>query len=143
MDLLLDNIPNIIMEHKSAKLHVHENLSSLFYYGTEENSKSAFELFFKASESNYSLAQVYIAKCYNDGYGIEQNKYLAFKWYQKLAYCYDKGIGIEINKEMALELYKDAAEKGNKYAQYVLGSFYIKVGYHYDNGIGTQSWITT
>ena len=60
----------------------------LFYYyniGVKESNNKAFELFLKAAENNYSIAQVYLAKCYDDGYGTEINKTLAFNWYQKAA----------------------------------------------------------
>src|SRR5204862_1793531 len=60
-------------------------LGLLYYYNiyVKESSDKAFELFSKASENNYSIAQVYLAKCYNSGYGTECNQHLAFKWYQK------------------------------------------------------------
>ncbi|POG65135.1 kinase-like domain-containing protein, partial [Rhizophagus irregularis DAOM 181602=DAOM 197198] len=57
----------------------------LFYYyniGVEDDIK-AFEWFSKAAEDNYSIAQVYLAKCYYDGYGTTCNIKLAFHWYQK------------------------------------------------------------
>ncbi|CAB4387584.1 unnamed protein product [Rhizophagus irregularis] len=61
-------------------------LFGLFYYygiGVEEDDNKAFELFSEAAENNYSIAQIYLAKCYNDGYGTEENKNLSFKWYQR------------------------------------------------------------
>jgi TPR repeat protein len=63
-------------------------LLGLFYYyniDIEENSSKAFELFSQASKDEYSIAQVYLGKCYNDGYGIKCNQNLAFNWYQKSA----------------------------------------------------------
>src|SRR3954452_10139584 len=36
-----------------------------------EYSRKAFELFSQSSRDNFSIAQVYLAKCYNDGYGVE------------------------------------------------------------------------
>ncbi|CAB4472920.1 unnamed protein product [Rhizophagus irregularis] len=60
----------------------------LFYYyniGVEENVLKAFELFSKAADDNYSIAQVYLAKCYYDGYGTDYDLSLAFYWYQKSA----------------------------------------------------------
>jgi len=57
----------------------------LFYYyniGVEENSIKAFELFSIAANNNYPIAQVYLAKCYYDGYGINWDRKMAFVWYQ-------------------------------------------------------------
>jgi hypothetical protein len=73
-----------LLKNQSKSQHIY--FLGLFYYyniGVEENSIKAFELFLKASEDNYSIAQVYLAKCYNDGYGTECDKKLAFNWYKK------------------------------------------------------------
>ncbi|CAI2173482.1 5991_t:CDS:10 [Funneliformis geosporum] len=110
-------------------------LGLFFYYkiDTEQNSNSAFQLFFRASQFNYSLAQVYLAKCYNDGYEIEQNKCSAFEWYQKsvknesiigqfyLGCCYEYGIGVEKDEKKSIYWYNKAAENGNGLALYSLG----------------------
>ncbi|GBC52592.2 uncharacterized protein OCT59_028773 [Rhizophagus irregularis] len=112
----------------------------LYYYGIgiEENDNKSFELFLKAAENNYSIAQVYLAKCYDDGYGTEVNKNLAFNWYQKavenrsivgqfyLGYCYEFNIGTKNNKNKFIECRKEITD-----AQYQLGNCY-----HY--GIGTE-----
>src|SRR5438034_738360 len=58
----------------------------LFYYyniSIEENVTKAFELFSKAANDNYSIAQVYLAKCYYDGCGINCNRNMTFHWYKK------------------------------------------------------------
>ncbi|RIA86512.1 hypothetical protein C1645_727075, partial [Glomus cerebriforme] len=114
----------------------------LFYYyniGVKNvNSIKAFELFSKAANNNYAIAQVYLAKCYYDGYGTEKNYDLAFDWCKKsvengsiigqlnLGYCYKLGIGTAINKEKAFQLYKIAAENENSNAQSNLGILYEK-----------------
>ena len=55
-------------------------LGLFYYYGIdmEENGTKGFELFSKASEKNHPISQVYLARCYNDGYGTECNKKFAF-----------------------------------------------------------------
>ncbi|PKY25426.1 HCP-like protein [Rhizophagus irregularis] len=90
----------------------------------------------KASEDNYSLAQVYLAKCYDDSTGIEKNRYLTFKWFQKsvenesiigkyyLGYCYEYGIGIENDVNKSFHWYSEAAKNENKAAQYNLARYY-------------------
>ncbi|CAI2179428.1 11556_t:CDS:2 [Funneliformis geosporum] len=107
-----------------------------YYINTEENKSNGYHLFLKSSEENFSLAQVYLAQCFNDGHGIEQNHDLAFKWYQKaaecestigqfyLGNCYEHGIGIKNNLEKAFYWYKKSAKNENQFAQYSLGTFY-------------------
>jgi hypothetical protein len=82
----------------------------LFYYyniGTEENN--SIELFSKAANNNYSIAQVYLAKCYYDGCGINCDKKLAFDWCKKSANNgsiiekFEFGIGI-MNNEKKISL---------------------------------------
>uniref|UniRef100_U9V817 Protein kinase domain-containing protein n=1 Tax=Rhizophagus irregularis (strain DAOM 181602 / DAOM 197198 / MUCL 43194) TaxID=747089 RepID=U9V817_RHIID len=110
----------------------------LYYYGIgiEENDDKSFELFLKAAENNYSIAQVYLAKCYNDGYGTEVNKNLAFNWYQKgaenksivgqfyLGYCYEFNIGTKNNENKFIEWYQKAADNGNITAKLYLANCY-------------------
>uniref|UniRef100_U9URI3 Uncharacterized protein n=2 Tax=Rhizophagus irregularis (strain DAOM 181602 / DAOM 197198 / MUCL 43194) TaxID=747089 RepID=U9URI3_RHIID len=119
----------------------------LFYYynnSREDNSIKAFQLFSKlVVDIIYPFAQFYLAKCYYDGYGTEQNDVLAFKWYQKaaeneciigqyyLGYCYKIGIGTEINEEKAFEFYQKSAINGHIIAQNNLGILY-------ENGEGTE-----
>jgi TPR repeat protein len=109
-----------------------------YYYGieVEENGIKAFELFLKASEYSYSIAQVYLAKCCYDGYGTEENKNLAFSWYQKatengsivgqyfLGHCYENGIGIAKDMTRSVYWYQKASENGNKNAKLCLANCY-------------------
>ena len=112
----------------------------LFYYysiNTEENSNKAFQLFLKASEDdNFSLAQVYLAKCYNEGYETEKNEYLTFIWYEKsvenksiagqfyLGCCYEYGIGIEKDEKKAVFWYKKAVSNKHTTAKLYLANCY-------------------
>ncbi len=111
----------------------------LFYYhniGIDENSNQAFELFLKAAEDNYPMAQVYLARCYCDGYGIKCNEKLAFHWYQKsvenksiigqfyLGYCCELGIGIQQNEKKSVYWYQKATSNGNTTANLYLANCY-------------------
>ncbi|GBC07811.1 hypothetical protein RclHR1_07700004 [Rhizophagus clarus] len=104
-------------------------LLGLFYYynilndDTGDDVIKAFRLFSKASESNLPIAQVYLAYCYNEGYGTKKNEYKAFNWYIKsveskeenknfighfyLKYC----IGIR-NYEKSIHLNKESIKNG-------------------------------
>ena len=118
----------------------------LFYYynvgNMGENSSKAFELFSQASKDDYFIAQVYLAKCYNDGYGIECNKNLAFNWYQKsaengsvigqfyLGYCYEFGIGIVKDMIKSVYWYQKAAKNGN-----ITATLYLADCYKFGKGV--------
>ncbi len=121
-------------------------LRGFFYYysiGIKENTDEAFKLFLKAAEDNYSIAQVYLAKCYEFGIGIDIDESKAFEWYEKtaiqgnsnaqykLGYLYQKGIGIERDLEKAFDWYQKAAKNENEIAQY-------KLVYLYQKGIGIE-----
>src|ERR1043165_3137069 len=81
----LNNILDWLLKNQVKPSYIYF-LGVIYYYdigNIGENSSKAFELFSQASKDNYSIAQVYLGKCYNDGYGVERNKNLAFNWYQK------------------------------------------------------------
>ncbi|GBB95591.1 hypothetical protein RclHR1_02570025 [Rhizophagus clarus] len=116
-------------------------LGLLYYYNigveeTEENSSKAFKLFTEASKDNFSLAQIYVGKCYYDEGETDQSKYLAFKYYQKsvengsilgqfyLGYCYEFGIGTKINESKSVHWYQKAANNGNTMAKLYLANCY-------------------
>ncbi|CAI2171364.1 4481_t:CDS:2 [Funneliformis geosporum] len=122
-------------------------LELLYYYNISinENSTEAFELFLKAAKENYSISQVYLAKCYYNRYGIECNKNLSFNWYIKsvengsilgqyyLGHCYEYGIGIQQNRKKAIYWYYTAASNGNITAKYYLADcFRLGIGVEKD-----------
>ncbi|RGB38822.1 hypothetical protein C1646_755227 [Rhizophagus diaphanus] len=111
----------------------------LFYYYNigieEENSIKAFELFSKAANNNYSIAQV-LAICYYDGYGNNCGKRMTFDWCEKsanngsifgkfyLGYCYEFGIGIMNNGKKSAYWYREASKCGNTIAKLYLANNY-------------------
>lgn len=135
-----ENLVNWLIKNQVGPQYIHF-LGLLYYYNIyniniEENSIKAFELFSKASKSDYSLSQVYLAKCYNDGCGTKKDNILAFQWYEKsvgngnnigefyLGYCYEFGIGTKIEKKKSVELYRKAAKNGNITATIYLADCY-------------------
>ncbi len=133
----MDNILNWLHKNQNEQRYVW--FLGLFYYyniGIDENNSKAFELFLKAAEDNYSISQVYLAKCYYDGNGIKCNKKLAFNWYRKsvecesiigqfyLGYCYEFGIGTQQNMKKSAYWYYKATNKGNTTAKLYLADCY-------------------
>ncbi|CAB4393818.1 unnamed protein product [Rhizophagus irregularis] len=114
-------------------------LGLLYYFniGIEEDFNfKAFNLFLKAANENFPIAQVYLAKCYYEGYGTEIDYNLSFNWCKKsvendsiigrlnLGYCYKLGFGIDFNKEKAFNLYKTIVKKVHSIAQKHLERLY-------------------
>ncbi|CAI2197599.1 9091_t:CDS:2, partial [Funneliformis geosporum] len=121
-------------------------LFGLLYYNNidvKENHNKAFELFSNAKD-DCSIAQVYFAKCFYDGYGTEKNYNIAFNYYQKsaknksiigqyyLANCYQFGIGTRKNNKKAFKWYLESSKKGNSESQNYLGYCYV-------NSIGVEN----
>ncbi|CAI2167257.1 5712_t:CDS:2 [Funneliformis geosporum] len=106
------------------------------YFNLEKNDNEAFKLFLSSSESNYPIAQVYVASCYKAGFGTEINYNLAFKWMQKavenksiygqinLSNYYENSIGTNENLDKAFNLYNEAANNGNLCGLFNMGRCY-------------------
>ncbi|UZO07701.1 uncharacterized protein OCT59_027977 [Rhizophagus irregularis] len=137
LDHAIEKLIKWVLKNQTKSQYIY--FLGLFYYyniGVEEDSVKAFKLFLKASEDNFSIAQVYLAKCYNDGYGTGCNKKLAFNWYKKsvengsiigqfyLGYCYELGIGTHNDEKMSVYWYKKAANNRNTIAKFYLAECY-------------------
>ncbi|CAI2185140.1 18568_t:CDS:1, partial [Funneliformis geosporum] len=53
--------------------------------GTSVDERRAFELYLKAANMNYNVAQYNVAICFEDGIGTTKNKEKANEWYKKAA----------------------------------------------------------
>ncbi|CAI2188115.1 17863_t:CDS:2 [Funneliformis geosporum] len=105
----------------------------IIYYNVEKNFNEAYKLFYKASENNYPIAQVYLANCYKTGLGTEINYNLAFKWMQKaaenesicgqlnLGIYYDNSIGTDSNLDKAIYWHQKSANNGNLCGFFIIG----------------------
>ena len=99
----------------------------------------AVELYRKAAYKNHSKAQLRLAQCYLNGYGVDINYRVALVWLQKaanaedseaefiLARCYLKGIGVAADKEQAIEWFKRAYIHGDPDAWGMLKTFGVDV----------------
>ncbi len=74
-----------LLSHNQSRSQYIWFLGIFYHYGIgiDEDNNKAFELFSKAAEDNYSMAQIYLAECYYNEYGTEKNYNLVFTYYQK------------------------------------------------------------
>ncbi|WP_411728277.1 tetratricopeptide repeat protein [Methyloglobulus sp.] len=86
-NLLLKNL----IKNKNGR-EAHSRLSASLYWefgddivGAKIDAELAFTWFKKAAEQDCAEAQCRLARCFQDGIGIEQNHGLAFEWYNKAA----------------------------------------------------------
>jgi len=95
--------------------------------------KIAFQLIEKAAEMGNPEAQCRLGKCYEKGYGVKQNHKAVEMWYTKAAnqeylkaflYFAEFYASIWCEEALAVEWYTKAAERGDAYAQYMLGYYY-------------------
>jgi hypothetical protein len=101
---------------------------------------TAIEWFRKAARQGDGNAQLTLAGCYEDGYGVQKDPTEARKWYEKgiesfrqaamqgdrnaqlsLARCYEDGQGVEKNPTEAQKWHEKAAGQGQDDAQLALG----------------------
>lgn len=98
---------------------------------------SGIEDWIKGAEKGNDVLQYELAKAYQEGRWIHENKEEALKWYRRaaeqgnsnaereLADAYLKGQLVQKNEGEALSWYRKAAEQGNLEAQFALGSMYL------------------
>jgi TPR repeat protein len=103
--------------------------------GTEVDKQKAFELYYKAANLGNNRAQCNLALMYknehfmkDDGKVFELSKKCSEGKHSGginlLGYCYNNGIGTDVDTQKAFELYQEAANLGNKVAQYNLANMY-------------------
>lgn len=112
-------------------------------YAHEADFENALLWWHKAAANNDSVAQYRIAKCYEQGFGVEQNNKAALEWCTKaaehgndkaqntLGEWYLNGDVAKKDPSKAFNWFKQAAENGNYKAQYSLGLCYF-------DGIGVK-----
>ncbi|GES82574.1 kinase-like domain-containing protein [Rhizophagus clarus] len=104
-------------------------LLKCYNIGVEEVSIKAFELFIKASENNYSIAQIYLAKLHNDGC----NKKMTFDCKALSAGCYRLRKGVEKKEVKAFKYYEDLTKNEITDVQFQLRNcFYYEIGIEID-----------
>ena len=109
------------------------------YEEKEERNKyngNALNTFKKLAKKGSKIAQVELAKLYEEGTMIKQDYKEAMRWYKKAAeqgdiralfkigWFYEKGIGIKQSYRKAFNVYKKYTKLGNRAALYKLGEYY-------------------
>jgi hypothetical protein len=108
-----------------------------FGIGINENHEKAFNLLISVSEQ-HMLAQFFLGRCYEEGYGIGKDIYKVIYWYVKsaeqgcpsaqhnLGVIYEVGEEIDKDMDKAIYWYKKSAEQGHRVAQNNL-AIYMKM----------------
>src|SRR6266498_3805654 len=93
-----------------------------FGIGTDIDKVKAFELYSKAAEKEYNIAQNNLALLYEKGEGTEKN--IDKNAQYKLALLYEEDEGTEKNLEKAFYWYQKAAENNYEIAMNNLAIYY-------------------
>ena len=107
------------------------------------NAEMAFQQYMVAARDyGRPEAQFEVARCYQNGTGVEKNEENAVVWYKKaaeqcdaeaqcaLGECYYQARGVEKDDKEARRWYEAAATQGNVTAQYMTGRLYAELSYN-------------
>lgn len=115
------------------------------------NAEMAFQQYMIAARDyGHPEAQFEVARCYQNGTGVEKNEENALVWYKKaaeqcdaeaqcaLGECYYQARGVEKDDKEARRWYEAAATQGNVTAQYMTGRLYAALSYN----VAAVKWYT-
>lgn len=115
------------------------------------NAEMAFQQYMVAARDyGRPEAQFEVARCYQNGTGVEKSEENAVVWYKKaaeqcdaeaqcaLGECYYQAFGVEKNEKEARRWYEAAATQGNVTAQYMTGRLYAELSYN----VAAVKWYT-
>lgn len=107
------------------------------------NTEMAFQQYMIAARDyGHPEAQFEVARCYQNGTGVEKSEENAAMWYKKaaeqgnaeaqcaLGECYYQALGVEKDDKEARKWYEAAAAQGNVTAQYMTGRLYAALSYN-------------
>jgi hypothetical protein len=111
---------------------------SMGWNGMEKDEKKVFEMCVKIEQetNGYQWAQIFLAGCYEEPCGTDQDYTKVVEWYTKsseqensiamnnLGVCYAKGQGCVQNQTKAIEWYEKSAQLGYSGAMNNLGICY-------------------
>lgn len=113
-------------------------------YQQAGNAEMAFQQYMVAARDyGHPEAQFKVARCYQNGTGVEKSEENAVVWYKKAAeqgnaeaQCvlggcfYYQTLGVEKDDKEARKWYEAAATQGNVTAQYMTGRLYAELSYN-------------
>lgn len=115
------------------------------------NAEMAFQQYMIAARDyGHPEAQFEVARCYQNGMGVEKNEENAVVWYKKaaeqgnaeaqcaLGECYYQARGVEKDDKEARRWYEAAATQGNVTARYMTGRLYAALSYN----VAAVKWYT-
>lgn len=143
----LDTLAEILADEKEAfrvfrRERRHKDEDSARSSGSEPDTADAYRA---AAGKGDAEAQYKLARCYENGRGVEQDFAAARKWYEKsarqgnadaqhaLATCYAYGMQVTQDYDEAIKWYRKAAEQGHSEAEYAMG-----MSYRYGIGVETD-----
>jgi uncharacterized protein len=115
---------------------LHPNTVAGFDAYIADDFHRALSLLTPRAEADDPEAQFWLARMYDFGYGVQQDRLIANVWYRRsvdlghpismynLAFSYDKGEGVNGEPAMAFSLWQRAAKLGYAKAQYMLARAY-------------------
>ena len=95
------------------------------YAQSSEVSSDMIQMLQQSAEAGEAQSCLLLGDFYQNGRGVEEDSFEAFKWYEKaaelgnadgivaVANCYARGTGVQTDMEQAFNLYCQAAEQGN------------------------------
>lgn len=109
----------------------------IHYYnaeGCKKDIKECLRWYEEAAKDNYALAEYRLGSCYQGVHGVEKDEKLSQYWFIRAAIDGSEDasekvgiIGAEckiLDFDLAIKVLKSSAEKGNVYAEYILGRVY-------------------
>ncbi|KAI9197200.1 uncharacterized protein BJ171DRAFT_446277 [Polychytrium aggregatum] len=85
-----------------------------------------FRFLEKATNTNHTMAQLHLAECYHNGFGVDRDQIKAVDMFRSLAErgipqahialgrCYESGEGVDQDFDVAIEWYSKAADQGSE-----------------------------
>ena len=102
------------------------------------NKESNFYKLYTKAKNGDAESQYQLALCYDEGNGIKEDKYEAFKWFKEaalrnhakaqnaLGICYENGDGCTVNLDEAMRWYQLSIDNGLNRALLPLAGIYLK-----------------
>jgi len=127
----------VLTAAKDGNVSALSEIGQRYFKNNPPDYTNALKWLQKAAELGDSEAQYILARCYNNGFGVQKNGKEAFSWATKavekghvnaqniLGVCYLNGSGVDKDEAEAVKWFRKAAEQGFALAQVNLGDCYL------------------